>query len=72
MYIEAPFMRWFSSDGLFVASPFQQWLASEIPIVRKADSKKNPTSKPEGGPLKDDMGATPAKTTRAKMGKQRN
>ncbi|KAL8972370.1 MAG: hypothetical protein Q9183_000596 [Haloplaca sp. 2 TL-2023] len=38
--ISAPFTRWFDSDGYFVATPFQQWLASEVPMVGKADPKK--------------------------------
>ncbi|KAL8702527.1 MAG: hypothetical protein Q9201_004293 [Fulgogasparrea decipioides] len=38
--ISAPFTRWFDSDGYFVATPFQQWLASEVPIIGEADSKK--------------------------------
>ncbi|OCK82659.1 hypothetical protein K432DRAFT_292724 [Lepidopterella palustris CBS 459.81] len=37
IHIRAPFTRWFTSDGYFVAKPFQQWLASEIPIVGAAD-----------------------------------
>lgn len=35
--IRAPFTRWFTADGYFVAKPFQQWLASEVPIVGAAD-----------------------------------
>ncbi|KAF2088133.1 hypothetical protein K490DRAFT_19524, partial [Saccharata proteae CBS 121410] len=35
--IQAPFTRWFTADGFFVAKPFQQWLASEIPAVGDAD-----------------------------------
>lgn len=35
--IEAPFTRWFTSDGYFVAKPFQQWLASEIPVIAEVD-----------------------------------
>jgi len=35
--IRAPFTRWFTSDGYFIAKPFQQWLASEVPIVGLAD-----------------------------------
>ncbi|KAF2197806.1 hypothetical protein GQ43DRAFT_190151 [Delitschia confertaspora ATCC 74209] len=38
--IRAPFTRWFSSDGYFIAKPFQQWLASEIPVVGAADPSK--------------------------------
>ena len=34
---EAPFTRWFSSDGFFVAKPFQQFLASEVPTIGEAD-----------------------------------
>ncbi|KAI9657599.1 MAG: hypothetical protein M1821_002775 [Bathelium mastoideum] len=36
-HIQAPFTRWFSSDGFFVPKPFQQWLASEIDLVGAAD-----------------------------------
>ncbi|KAI9798860.1 MAG: hypothetical protein M1833_004363 [Piccolia ochrophora] len=35
--IQAPFSRWFDSEGHFVALPFQQWLATEIPVVGSAD-----------------------------------
>jgi hypothetical protein len=35
--IQAPFSRWFTSDGVFVAKPFQQWLASEVSLVGDAD-----------------------------------
>ena len=38
--IAAPFTRWFDADGFFVATPFQQWLATEIPPIGEADSKK--------------------------------
>lgn len=34
---QAPFARWFTADGYFVAKPFQQWLASEVPLVGEAD-----------------------------------
>ncbi|PSN60806.1 hypothetical protein BS50DRAFT_563484 [Corynespora cassiicola Philippines] len=37
LQIRAPFTRWFTSDGYFIAKPFQQWLASEVPIVGAAD-----------------------------------
>ncbi|KAF2009848.1 SPC25-domain-containing protein [Aaosphaeria arxii CBS 175.79] len=37
IHIRAPFTRWFTSDGYFVAKPFQQWLASEVPVVGAAD-----------------------------------
>lgn len=39
--ISAPFMRWFSADGHFIAKPFQNWLASEIEVIREADQKCN-------------------------------
>ena len=39
MDIEAPFTKWFTSDGQFVAKPFQQWLSSEIPLIREAAAK---------------------------------
>jgi len=35
--LSAPFTKWFSAEGYFVAKPFQQWLASEIPVVGAAD-----------------------------------
>ncbi|KAF2109432.1 microsomal signal peptidase 25 kDa subunit-domain-containing protein [Lophiotrema nucula] len=35
--IRAPFTRWFTSDGYFIAKPFQQWLASEVPVIGAAD-----------------------------------
>lgn len=35
--VEAPFTRWFTQDGFFVAKPFQQWLASEVPAIGEAD-----------------------------------
>lgn len=38
--ISAPFTRWFDEEGYFVAQPFQQWLASEVPIIGQADSKR--------------------------------
>lgn len=38
--ISAPFTRWFDEEGFFVALPFQQWLASEVPIIGQADSKR--------------------------------
>ncbi|KAF2187088.1 hypothetical protein K469DRAFT_571407 [Zopfia rhizophila CBS 207.26] len=37
IHIRAPFTRWFTSDGYFIAKPFQQWLASEVPVVGAAD-----------------------------------
>ncbi|KAF1996734.1 hypothetical protein P154DRAFT_565916 [Amniculicola lignicola CBS 123094] len=39
LHLRAPFTRWFTADGYFVAKPFQQWLASEIPIIGAADPK---------------------------------
>ncbi len=39
MQLSAPFTKWFSADGYFVARPFQQWLASEISIIGEADPK---------------------------------
>ncbi|KAL8695655.1 MAG: hypothetical protein Q9224_003258 [Gallowayella concinna] len=38
--LSAPFTRWFDSDGYFVATPFQHWLATQIPVVGKADPQK--------------------------------
>ena len=37
--VQAPFMRWFTADGFFVAQPFQQWLASSVPFVGEVDPK---------------------------------
>ncbi|KAF2400379.1 hypothetical protein EJ06DRAFT_556697 [Trichodelitschia bisporula] len=34
---KAPFTRWFTADGYFVAKPFQQFLASEISAIGEAD-----------------------------------
>ncbi|KAI4211232.1 MAG: hypothetical protein LQ351_005916 [Letrouitia transgressa] len=38
--LSAPFTTWFDADGHFKALPFQRWLASQIPIVGKADTQK--------------------------------
>jgi Microsomal signal peptidase 25 kDa subunit (SPC25) len=35
-HIEAPFTRWFTEDGQFVAAQFQSWLAAEVPVVKEA------------------------------------
>lgn len=35
--LSAPFTRWFTSEGHFVAKPFQQWLASSVPVIAEAD-----------------------------------
>lgn len=37
--VSAPFTKWFSADGYFVAKPFQEWLAAEIPPIGKADPR---------------------------------
>ena len=37
--VDAPFMRWFTTDGYFVAQPFQQWLASTVAFVGEVDPK---------------------------------
>ncbi|KAF2682429.1 hypothetical protein K458DRAFT_444103 [Lentithecium fluviatile CBS 122367] len=37
IHIRAPFTRWFTADGYFIAKPFQQWLASEVPVIGAAD-----------------------------------
>jgi len=37
IHVRAPFTRWFTADGYFIAKPFQQWLASEVPVVGAAD-----------------------------------
>ena len=58
--IEAPFSRWFSADGYFVAKPFQHFLAGGIPVVGEADPKnaveeivrdEKPTAVPLGSNL---------------------
>jgi len=36
-HVSAPFARWFTADGYFIAKPFQQWLASNVPVVGDAD-----------------------------------
>jgi hypothetical protein len=51
----APFSRWFSSDGYFVAKPFQQMLAGCVPAIGEADPKNavvetNRTEKPVAVP----------------------
>jgi len=38
--IEAPFTKWFTADGYFVAKPFQQWLSSEVPPIGVAQREK--------------------------------
>lgn len=38
--IEAPFARWFTEDGEFVAAQFQSWLASEVPLIKDAVKAK--------------------------------
>ena len=38
--IEAPFTKWFTKDGVFVAKPFQEWLASEVPLIGKTVAEK--------------------------------
>lgn len=35
--ISKPFAEWFDASGKFVALPFQQMLASEVPVIGKAD-----------------------------------
>ncbi|KAI9841685.1 MAG: hypothetical protein M1838_003456 [Thelocarpon superellum] len=47
--LEAPFTRWFDEDGHFVALPFQRWLASEVPVIGRADpnNAKGGARKPE-------------------------
>ena len=37
--VNAPFMKWFTADGYFVAQPFQQWLASSVPLLGEIDPK---------------------------------
>jgi hypothetical protein len=37
--VKAPFTKWFTGEGYFVAKPFQAWLAGEIPVVGTADPK---------------------------------
>jgi hypothetical protein len=69
--IEAPFARWFSSDGYFVTRPFQQFFASGIPLVGSADPKNvveeierkdlisgNSTSRDAGQPIVRDFGVS--------------
>lgn len=35
-----PFTEWFNEAGFFVPGPFQELLASNIPVVGKADPKR--------------------------------
>ncbi|KAF2674592.1 hypothetical protein BT63DRAFT_14925 [Microthyrium microscopicum] len=37
--VSAPFAKWFSADGYFVAKPFQRFLARGISVVGEADPK---------------------------------
>ncbi|KAL1651179.1 hypothetical protein SLS58_000517 [Diplodia intermedia] len=37
IHLQAPFTRWFTTDGYFATKPFQQFIASEVPIVGAAD-----------------------------------
>ncbi|TKX25570.1 putative signal peptidase complex subunit spc2 [Elsinoe australis] len=52
--VSAPFMQWFTADGVFVAQPFQRWLASSVPVIGEVDPK-NAT-----GPSQADLGASSA------------
>ena len=52
--VSAPFTKWFSADGYFVAKPFQEWLEAEIPPIGKADPRavreaKGPTGASASG-----------------------
>jgi signal peptidase complex subunit 2 len=35
-----PFTEWFNEAGFFVPAPFQELLASNVPVVGKADPKR--------------------------------
>lgn len=35
-----PFTEWFNEAGFFVPGPFQEFLASNVPVVGKADPKR--------------------------------
>jgi len=48
--LSAPFSRWFSKDGFFVARPFQHFLASNIKPVGEADPKNLVAPKEQGAP----------------------
>lgn len=39
-HIQAPFARWFTEDGQFVAAQFQSWLAGEVPVIKEAVKAK--------------------------------
>ncbi|KAL9103290.1 MAG: hypothetical protein Q9163_001668 [Psora crenata] len=49
MKLSAPFTRWFDADGCFVAQPFQHWLATEVPLIGKADPKNKQGKTTNGG-----------------------
>jgi len=72
--IEAPFTRWFTADGEFMAKPFQQWLASVVPVIGKADSAN--MSKKGGQQISETssgsaggLGASPATNTKSRKAK---
>ncbi|MCJ1300798.1 hypothetical protein MMC08_003597 [Hypocenomyce scalaris] len=48
--ISAPFTKWFSADGYFVAKPFQDWLAAEAPPIGEADPRAVREAKGPTGP----------------------
>ncbi|MCJ1246184.1 hypothetical protein MMC30_003389 [Trapelia coarctata] len=69
--IEAPFTRWFTADGQFIAKPFQQWLASTVPVIGQADSastgkKGVPQVAESGAASTSDLGRSPAASTRSR------
>ena len=69
--ISAPFTKWFTTDGHFIAHPFQQWLASEVPVIGKADIvKANTTSVKNSSNLNTagliDLGKSPSDRTRSR------
>src|SRR5256885_13694680 len=53
--ISAPFSKWFTSKGEFVAKPFQQWLATEIPVVGNADPKNAVLPRDKGQVVMDGL-----------------
>lgn len=72
--IEAPFTRWFTADGQFIAKPFQQWLASAVPVIGEADlasvGKKGGRQIAESGTASSsDLGKSSAPSTRARKAK---
>ena len=75
--ISAPFTKWFSADGHFIAKPFQHWLASEIPLVGEADPSKivrtieeDKTESEARSAVDSETAASKPKATKSRRGKK--